>query len=230
MMGRITHVTRRIVVIVALACAPFGEASAEGTPLTTDQALMLYFTDSGRSFGYQVMIARIQLETLRAETARDAALLARNEELNRTNAVPLIDVEVARLKDIWNRKQLVVAAKNLEFLTAEYNAMTRLAGHFAGAGATVEDVYAIFRGGWEAGCAKGPDEVAAYQAWVAFAERSLDRARQLNARGSLSEAELLDREAQRAIAESNLRHRSASLDRCDTVLFPSLQDVLALPR
>jgi phospholipase/carboxylesterase len=42
--------------------------------------------------------------------------------------------------------------------------------------------------------------------------------------------QLLDREAQRAIAESNLRHRSASLDRCDTVLFPSLQDVLALPR
>jgi len=84
--------------------------------------------------------------------------------------------------------------------------------------------------GWDAGCAKGPDEVAAYAAWVAFVTRSLDRARQLNARGSLPEAEVLDRLAQLAIAEANHRNRLASLDRCDQVLFPSLQDVLAVPR
>lgn len=219
----------RMAALVALAAAPFA-ATAEGTPMTTDQALMMYFTDSGRSFGYQVMIARIQVETVQAEIARDAALLARNEDLHRSNSVPLIDLEVARLKDAWNRKQLVVAEKNLEFLTAEYEAMTRLAGHFGGAGATVEELYAIFRRGWDAGCAKGPDEVAAYAAWVAFVTKSLDRARQLNARGSLPEAEVLDRVAQLAIAEANHRNRLASLDRCDKVLFPGLQDVLAVPR
>jgi hypothetical protein len=219
----------RFAALMALVSAPLG-AVAEGTSLTTDQALMLYFTDAGRSFGYQVMIARIQVETVQAEIARDAALLARNEELHRTNSVPLIDLEVAQLKDAWNRKQLVVAEKNLEFLTAEYEAMSRLAEHFGGAGATVEDLYAIFRRGWDAGCAKGPDEVVAYAAWVAFATKSLDRARQLNARGSLPEAEVLDRVAQLAIAESNYQNRLASQDRCTTVLFPSLQDVLAVPR
>lgn len=228
MSPRVRRIACRFAAMAALACAPFAVA-AEGTPLTTDQALMLFFSDSGRSFGYQVMIARIQVQTVQAEIARDAALLARNEELHRTNSVPLIDLEVARLKDAWNRKQLVVAEKNLEFLMAEYEAMSRLAGHFGGTGATVEDLYAVFRRGWDAGCAKGPDEVSAYAAWVAFATRSLDRARQLNARGSLSEAEVLDRVAQLAIAEANYRNRLASLDRCTTVLFPSLQDVLAVP-
>lgn len=229
MSARVRRVFCRIAALLALACAPFA-GLAEGTPLTTDQALMLYFSDSGRSFGYQVMIARIQVETVQAEIARDAALLARNEELHRSNAVPLIELEVARLKDAWNRKQLVVAEKNLEFLMAEYQAMTLLAGHFGGAGTTVEDLYAIMRRGWDASCAKAPDEVAAYAAWVAFVTKSLERARQLNARGSLPEAEVLDRVAQLAIAESNYQNRLASQDRCTTVLFPSLQDVLAVPR
>lgn len=229
MMALAWRVACRIAATAVLALAPLA-ATADDTPLTTDQALMLYFTDAGRSFGYQVMIARIGLETVQAEIARDAALLARNEELHASNALPLIDLEVARLKDAWNRRQLVVAEKNLEFLTAEYQAMTRLAGHFGGSGATVEEVYAIFRRGWDAGCAKGPDEVDAYEAWVAFVTKSLDRARQLNARGSLPEAEVLDRVAQLAIAEANYRNRLASLDRCDKVLFPGLQDVLAVPR
>lgn len=219
----------RLAMLLAAACAPLS-ARAEGTLLTGDKALMLYFNDAGRSFGYQVMIARIQVDTVRAEIARDAALLVRTETLHRSNAVPLIDVDVARLKDAWNRKQLVVAEKNLEFLMAEYEAMTRLAGHFGGAETTVEDLYAIFRRGWDAGCAKGPDEVAAYAAWVAFATKSLDRARLLSARGTLPEVDVLDREAQLAIAEVNYRNRLASLDRCDKVLFPSLQDVLAIRR
>jgi hypothetical protein len=126
-----TRIACRFAALVALTCAPFAVA-AEGTPLTTDQALMLYFTDSGRSFGYQVMIARIQVETVQAEIARDAALLARNEELHRSKSVPLIDLEVARLRDAWNRKHLVVAEKNLEFLMAEYEAMIQPAGRSCG--------------------------------------------------------------------------------------------------
>jgi hypothetical protein len=228
---RFMGIPRRIaapLALVLMACC--GAVQAQDTPLTRDQALTLYFTDSGRSFGYQVMIARIQIETVQAEIARDAALLARSEDLYRSNSVPLIDLQIAQLKDAWNRKQLVVAEKNLEFLTAEYQAMTRLAEFFGGAPATVEDLYAIFRRGWEAGCAKGPDEVAAYAAWVAFVTKSLDRARQLNARGSLPETDVLDRVAQLAIAEANYRNRLESLDRCDKVLFPSLTDVLAVPR
>ncbi len=199
---------------------------AEGTPLTDAQALRLYFADSGRSFGYQVMIARIHVDTVKAELARDAAILTQNEELHARNAVPLIDLQVSQLKDAWNRKQLVVAEKNLEFLGAEYAAMTRLSEHYSGEAVTVEELYAIFRRGWEAGCTKGPDEVVAYQAWAAYVEKSLERARQLNARGSLSDSDVLEREAQLAIATSNYQNRLGGLDRCRTVLFPSLDQVL----
>jgi hypothetical protein len=45
-------------------------------------------------------------------------LLERNEELYRKKSIPLIELEVSRLKDAWNRKQLVVAEKNLAFVSA----------------------------------------------------------------------------------------------------------------
>lgn len=199
---------------------------AEATPLTDAQALRLYFADAGRSFGYQVMIARIQLDTVKAELARDATILRQNQELHARNAVPLIDLQVSQLKDAWNRKQLIVAEKNLDFLSAEYAAMTRLSEHYAGEAVTVEELYAIFHRGWDASCAKGPDEVVAYQAWAAYVEKSLERAKQLNQRGSLPDGEVLEREAQLAIATSNYQNRLGGLDRCKTVLFPSLEQVL----
>jgi hypothetical protein len=220
----------RAVLRTALAaltvCLPI-IAAAEGTPVTTDQALRLYFTDSGRSFGYQVMMARIQIDTLTAELARDAAILKRNEELFAKNSLSLIDLQVSQLKDAWNRKQMVVAEKNLVYLSAEYEAMTRLSDHFAGKDVNVEDLYATFRRGWEAGCDKGPDEVTAHQAWTAFAEKSLERARQLNERGGVPDTEVLEREAQLAIARTNYRNRLAGIDRCRTALFPSLDGILA---
>jgi uncharacterized protein with von Willebrand factor type A (vWA) domain len=216
-----------IAALAALALAFPAALRAEGTPLSDHQALHLYFADSGRSFGYQVMMARIQLDTIKAELARDEAILRQNEELHARNAVPLIDLRVSQLKDAWNRKQLIVAEKNLEFLSAEYAAMTRLSEHYAGKTATVEELYAIFRRGWDASCAKGPDEVAAFQAWAAYVEKSLERARQLNQRGSLSDSEVLQREAQLAIATSNYKNRLGGLDQCRAVLFPSLEEVLA---
>jgi hypothetical protein len=219
-----------IAVLVALTCAFPTAPRAEGTPLSTDQALMLFFTDSGRSYGYQVMMARIQVDTIKAELARDEALLRRNEELHARNAIALIDLQISQLKDAWNRKQLIVAEKNLVYLSAEYEAMTRLAQHFAGARVAVEELYASFRRGWDAGCDKGPDEVVAYRAWAAYAEKSLERARQLNGRGSLPDSEVLKREAQLAIAQTNFQNRQAGLDRCRQVLFPSLDDVLSRPR
>jgi hypothetical protein len=216
---------------LAALCLAFPIApKAEGTRLTNEQALMLYFTDSGRSFGYQVMMARIQIDTLTAEQARDAAILQRNEELHAKNAITLLDLQISQLKDAWNRKQLIVAEKTLVYLAAEYEAMTRLSQHFAGKGGSVEDLYATVRRGWDAGCDKGPDEVAAHRAWAAFAEKSLERARQLNERGSMPDSEVLEREAQLAVAQTNYRNRLAGIDQCRKVLFPSLDDVMAPPR
>lgn len=204
-------------------------AVAEKPAISSDQLLMLYFTDSGRSFGYQVMMARIQIDTVKAELVRDEALLRQNEELHAKNAIPLIDLQISQLKDAWNRKQLIVAEKNLAYVSAEYEAMSQMAEHFAGAQIAVEALYSTFRRGWDAGCDKGPDEVVAHQAWAAYAEKSLERARQLNERGSVPDSEVLEREAQLVIARSNYQNRQAGLDRCRKVLFPSLEDVLALP-
>jgi hypothetical protein len=219
-----------IALLAIVAVSGPWSSQAEGTPISSDQVLMLYFTDSGRSFGYQVMIARIQIDTVKADLARDEAVLRQNEELYARNAIPLIELQISQLKDAWNRKQLIVAEKNLVYLSAEYEAMSMMARHFAGEAVSVEDLYAIFRRGWDAGCDKGPDEVIAYQAWAAYAEKSLERARQLNERGSLPDSEVLERESQLAIAQSNHQNRRAGLERCRKVLFPSLEDVLALPR
>ena len=198
--------------------------------MTSDQVLRLYFTDSGRSFGYQVMMARIQRDTLTAELARDQSMLKRNEQLYAKNAISLLDLQVSQLKDAWNRKQLIVAEKNLVYLSAEYEAMSKMAEHFAGGKVTVEDLYAVFRRGWDAGCDKGPDEVVAHQAWTAFAEKSLERARQLNERGGLPDSEVLEREAQLAIARTNYQNRLDGVDRCRTTLFPSLDEIMTPPR
>lgn len=224
---------RRTLLGLALSALAFAlpvSAAAQGTTATNDQVLRLYFTDSGRSFGYQVMMARIQLDTLTAELERDKSMLQRNEELYAKSAISLLDLQVSQLKDAWNRKQLIVAEKNLVYLSAEYEAMTKMAEHFAGGKITVEDLYAVFRRGWDAGCDKGPDEVVAHQAWVAFAEKSLERARQLNERGGLPDSEVLERETQLAIARTNYQNRLGGLDRCRTTLFPSLDEIMAPPR
>jgi len=220
----------QVVGTAVLALALPAGLKAEGVPVTSDQVLMLYFTDSGRSFGYQVMMARISIDTVKADLERDAAILKRNEELFARSAISQLDLEISQLKDAWNRKQLIVAQKNLVYLSAEYEAMSRMAEHFAGGTVMVEDLYAVFRRGWEAGCDKGPDEVVAHQAWAAFAEKSLERARQLNARGGVPDSEVLEREAQLAMARSNFQNRQAGLDRCKAVLFPSLEQVMAVPR
>jgi len=224
---------RRILLAIAMATSILSlptEVAAKGMPATNDQVMRLYFTDSGRSYGYQVMMARIQLDTLKVELERDRSMLKRNEQLYANSAISLLDLQVSQLKDAWNRKQLIVAEKNLVYLSAEYEATSKMAEHFAGGKVTVDDLYAVFRRGWDAGCDKGPDEVVAHQAWAAFAEKSLERARQLNQRGGLPDSEVLEREAQLAIAQSNYQNRLAGLDRCRTVLFPSLDDILAAPR
>jgi outer membrane protein TolC len=212
---------------VALAGHPAAGEEA-GTPVSSQQLFLMMFVDQGRTIGYQRLLAGIHLDTVKAELDRDRAILEQNRDLYGKNAIPLIELEISQLRDAWNRKQLIVAEKNLEALEAQFSAITQIAQRYAGEPIPVEDLYAAYRRSWDAGCAKGPDEVVAMQAWAAYAAKSLERARQLNSRGSLPLSTVLEREAQLKIARSNAESREARLDRCRAVLFPSLDEVLSV--
>jgi hypothetical protein len=214
-------------IILSMAGQPLAAADPQA-PITDDQLAVLMFVDQGRSFGYQTMMARIQLDKVKAELERDRVILERNEALHAKGGIPLIELEIAQLKDAWNRKQLVVAEKSLAFVAAEYEIMRLAARHFGGEGVSVQTLYVTFLRGWEAGCDKGPDEVVAMKAWADYAAKSLERARQLNERGSLPLSEVLEREAQLEIARSNYVNREAGLEKCRTVLFPSIDEILAV--
>jgi hypothetical protein len=226
-MSRFLCATTLAALLVAGQPAVSQEAEA---PITNEQLAVLMFVDQGRAYGFQRMLARIHLDTVQAELDRDRLILEQNEELYERNAIPLIELEVSQLKDAWNRKQLIVAEKSLEAISAQFDAIFEMARHFGGTPVPVETLYGAFRRGWDAGCDKGPDEVVAMQAWAAYAEKSLERTRQLNARGSLSLNALLDREAQLRIARSNFENRQARLDRCRTALFPTLEEIMAIEK
>lgn len=218
------------VIAASLAGLPGLRASAgeAGSPVTGAQLFLLMFVDQGRTIGYQRLLAGIHLDTVKAELDRDRAILEQNRTLYERDAIPLIELEISQLKDAWNRKQLVVAEKNLAAIDAQFSAITQIARSAAGEPIPVEALYAAYRASWEAGCDKGPDEVVAMQAWAAYAEKSLERARQLHSRGSLPLSTVLEREAQLRIARANAESREARLDRCRAVLWPSLKDILSI--
>lgn len=220
-----------IVIAAALhPCATRADNESASKPVSDRQVAVLMFIDYGRSYGYQSMLAAIQINVVKAEIKRDQALLAQKEELYRKKAIPLLEVEIARLKDVWNRKQLIVAEKSLETVTAQYEAMGEMAKHFAGVDVATDALYGKFRRAWDAGCEKGPDEVAAMKAWAEFSAKSLERARQLHRRGAESTASLLEKEVRQKIAEANYTQRENRLDRCRAVLFPDLPEVLKIGR
>lgn len=220
---------RSLATLLAALCLVAAPVAAQETPINDRQIAVLMAVDYGRSYGYQTMMARIQLDTDRAELERDRVVLGQKEELFRNNRIPLVEVEIARLKDEWNRRQLVVSEKSLAYVSAEYEAMRQLARHFGGGQPlTTEALYATFRRGWEAGCDKGPDEVAAMKARMDFLAKSLERARQLHAQQNESYASVLEKQTQLKIATADHDHRAAGLDRCRTVLFPTLADILAI--
>lgn len=230
MMGAWLHRLQQaaaLVLLAALAAQPV-QSQDSGAPVTEEQLFLMMFVDQARSVGYQRMLAGIQLDTVRAELTRDRAILERNRELFEEKAIPMVELEIAQLKDAWNRKQLIVAEKSAETIGAQFSAITLIDRHFAGESVAVDDLYAAYRESWEAGCDKGPDEVAAMAAWVAYAEKSLERARELHGRGTLPLRTLLEREAQAKIAHANHDARAARLDRCRAVLFPSLEDITAV--
>jgi len=226
---RLSSIALAAGMLVLLAARPSCAEEAK-TPLSDAQALAMMFIDQARSYGYQTMMARIDLDKVKAELERDQADLDNKKRLYGNKVIPLIDFEIAQLKDVWNRKQLIVAEKSLAYVSAEYDAKVELSRHFAGVEVSLETLYATFRRGWEAGCDKGPDEVAAMKAWVDYAEKSLERSHQLSSRGSVALSVLLEKNAELKIAQSNYRNREAGLQKCRTVLFPSLQEMMAIGR
>jgi hypothetical protein len=218
---------------LSVACLPTLARAADeaaSRPVSDRQVAVMMFVDYGRSFGYQSMLAAIQVDVVKAEIERDEALLKQKEDLYRKKAIPQIELEVARLKDVWNRKQLVVAQKSLETVTAQYDAMGEMARHFGGVDVPTEALYAKFRRAWEAGCDKGPDEVAAMKAWAEFSMKSLERARELNRQGSEAMASVLEKEVRQKVAQANYVNRESRLDRCRSVLFPDLKDIIDVGR
>src|SRR6478752_1901801 len=73
---------------VALAAVSFS-SSASGVsqdaakPVSDRQVAVMMFVDYGRSFGYQTMLATIQIDVVKAQIARDLGLLKQKEELYR---------------------------------------------------------------------------------------------------------------------------------------------------
>ncbi|MHB2169613.1 hypothetical protein [Alsobacter sp. R-9] len=225
-------VTGAALAMAALCSRPMAAAEepAASKPVDDRQIAVMMFVDYGRAYGYQSMLAAIQIEVVKAEIERDRALLEQKEELYRKKAIPVIELEIARLKDIWNRKQLVVAEKSLETVAAQYEAMGEMARHFGGVEVSTGALYARFRRAWDAGCDKGPDEVAAMKAWAEFSAKSLERARQLHRRGAESLASLLEKEVRHKTAQANYAQRESRLDRCRAVLFPSLGEIVEVGR
>ncbi len=226
------HAVRTSLALAAIAFASTGQsiASDANAPVTDRQIALMMFVDYGRSYGYQTMLASIQVDAVKADLERDQKLLEQKEALLRKKAIPQIELEIAKLKDSWNRKQLIVAEKSLAVVAAQYKAMTEMAKHFGGVQIPVKSLYELFLRGWEAGCEKGPDEVEAMKAWADYSKKSLERARQLNRRGNESLASVLSKEAQFKIAQSNYEQRQSRLDRCRSVLFPSFDDIAAVGR
>lgn len=200
------------------------------TPVTDRQLAVMMYVDYGRSYGYQSMLARIQVDSIKAELDRDRQIAKQNETLLSQNAVSRNEYEISRLKVVWGEKQLIVAEKNLVAINAQYEAMKKMAQHFAGVTVPRDELYSLFRRGWDAGCDKGPDEVDAMKAWVDYSRKSLERARELNRQGSEPLASVLEKEADLKIAESNYQNRLAGLDRCREVFFPSREEIKAVER
>jgi hypothetical protein len=214
--------------VVSFPSVPSAQSPDAAKPVSDRQVAVMMFVDYGRSYGYQTMLAAIQIDVVKAQIERDQALLKQKEVLYGKKAIPLIELEIARLKDLWNRKQLVVAEKGLATVSAQYEAMGEMAKHFGGEPVPTDRLYAMFRRAWDAGCAKGPDEVEAMRAWAEFSWKSVERARQLHRSGSESLASLLEKEMQQKVAQGNYEQRATRLDRCKAVLFPDLKDILAV--
>lgn len=214
-------------VVLSLPLIWAARAAAEPVVGNNQIAVML-LVDYGRSYGYQTMMARIQIDRDRAQFERDAILLQQKQELYQRKAIPLVELEIVQLKDTWNRAQLVVSEKSLAFVQAEYQAMVQLAKHFGGVPLTTEALYTTFRKGWDAGCEKGPDEVAAAKARLDFLEKVVARSEQLHRQRNESLSSLLEKQTQLGIAKSEYQNRAGSLDMCRKLLFPSLEDVLAI--
>ncbi len=97
----------RLAIAAAVALGAVGLASlaaAQGqdvTKLVSDrQVTVMMFVDYGRSFGYQTMLAGIQIDVVKAQIERDQGLLKQKEEIYRRKVIPLVELEIARINDL----------------------------------------------------------------------------------------------------------------------------------
>lgn len=204
--------------------------SEDKTSVTDRQLSVMMSVDYGRTYGYQGKLWQIQIDTTKAELERDRQIAVQMENVSKKEAVSQIESEIAQLKVIWGEKQLIVAEENLVAVSSQFEAMKRMAKHFSGVEVPRDEVYEVFRMGWEAGCDKGPDEVDAMKAWVDFSEKSLQLSRVLHQQGNESLKSVLEKEAQLKIAETNYQSRKSRLDMCRKILFPSLEDIKSIER
>lgn len=222
----------RAILILGFVLPLFGSVTAHASDpalVNNNQIAVMLLVDYARSYGYQSMLAKIQIDRDRAQFERDATLLKQKEELYRRKAIPLVELEIAQLKDTWNKAQLIVSEKSLTFVQAEYQAMVQLAKHVGGGESlTTERLYATFRRGWDAGCEKGPDEAEAAKARFDFLAKAVARSEELYKKRNESLAYLLEKQTQMEVARSDYQNRANSLNLCRNLLFPSLQDVLAI--
>lgn len=72
--------------------------SEDKTPVTDRQLSVMMFVDYGRTYGYQSMLAQIQVDTMKAELERERRIPVQMENLSKKDAVSQIESEIAQLK------------------------------------------------------------------------------------------------------------------------------------
>jgi hypothetical protein len=214
-------------VVFAVIAAWSLPAAAQNTA-SDRQIAVLMLAHYARAYGHQVTWANIQLERARARVIRDEQVLKQKQELVRRKADQPIELEIAELTIAWSRAQLAAAEKILANEQAEYDALVQVAKHYGGNPTTTESLYAIFRRGWDSGCQRLPLEVTAAKALVDLIEKTVVRARETHAQKIESLNSMMQREADLGVAKADYEYRAASLDRCRTLLLPSLEDLLAI--
>ena len=223
----LSQIFRIAFIALAATAPPATQALADEAKLLNDrQVFTLMLIDQGRTLARQELLAQIQLDNVRAELERDRTMLQHKEDKFRHKEISQTEIDIARLKDEWNRRQLFVAEKNVAYFSAERAASSRIAGYFSGAQTSTVDLYAEFRRAWEAACEQAPDELAAIKAKRDYLERSVERSRDLFMQKTESYEVLIEKEAILQSTRADYSNRLGRLDQCRSTHYPSLEQIL----
>lgn len=218
----------RMALLLLAALAAWSLPAVAQNTASDRQIAVLMLTQYARAYGHQVTWANLQLERARARVISDEQVLKQKQELVRRKADQPIELEIAELTIAWSRAQLAAAEKTFANVQAEYDAWVRVARHYGGNPTTTESLYAIFRQSWDAGCQRLSLEVSVAKALVDLIEKTIVRARDTNMQKIESLNSMMQREADLGVAKADYEYRVASLDRCRTLMPPSLEDLQAI--